>query len=181
MTTAPPSIWIAKALTISTDQRNAIGAGFLTRHPAHFIALGFGAGLVPVAPGTAGTLVAYPIFFLLFGALALWAQFAVVALFFALGVWACAITGGHLGIVDHGAIVWDEVAAMLLVLVFTPFGWAWYGLAFALFRVMDIWKPFPIRLADRKIKNGFGVMFDDLLAAIYAIAILLILHRWIYG
>ena len=176
-----PSMWIAKALTISTDQRAAIDAGFLTRHPAHFIALGFGAGLVPVAPGTAGTLVAYPIFFLLFGALALWAQLAVVATLFALGVWACAVTGRNLGVVDHGAIVWDEVVAMLLVLVFTPFGWAWYGIAFAIFRAMDILKPFPIRLADRKIKNGFGVMFDDLLAAIYSIAILLILERLMHG
>lgn len=168
-------------MTISTDPRAAIDTGFVTRHPAHFIALGFGAGLVPVAPGTAGTLVAYPIFFLLFGALALWAQLAVVATLFALGVWACAVTGRHLGVVDHGVIVWDEVAAMLLVLVFTPFGWAWYGIAFAIFRVMDIWKPFPIRLADRKIKNGFGVMFDDLLAAIYSIAILLILERLMHG
>ena len=168
-------------MTISTDQRAAIDARFLTQHPAHFFALGFGAGLVPVAPGTAGTLVAYPIFFLLFGALGLWALLAVVATLFALGVWACAVTGRHLGVVDHGAIVWDEVVAMLLVLVFTPFGWAWYGIAFALFRVMDIWKPFPIRLADRKIKNGFGVMFDDLLAAIYSIAILLILERLMHG
>ena len=168
-------------MTISTDQRAAIDAGFLTRHPAHFIALGFGAGLVPVAPGTAGTLVAYPIFFFLFGALALWAQLAVVATLFALGVWACAVTGRNLGVVDHGAIVWDEVVAMLLVLVFTPFGWAWYGIAFAIFRAMDILKPFPIRLADRKIKNGFGVMFDDLLAAIYSIATLLILERLMHG
>ena len=174
-------MWIAKALTISTDKRAAIDAGFLTRHPAHFFALGFGSGLVPVAPGTAGTLVAYPIFFLLFGALALWAQLAVVATLFALGVWACAVTSRNLGVVDHGAIVWDEVVAMLLVLVFTPFGWAWYGIAFAIFRAMDILKPFPIRLADRKIKNGFGVMFDDLLAAIYSIAILLIVERLMHG
>ena len=133
-----------------------------------------------MVPGTAGTLLAYPIFFWLFGARALWAQLTVVAMFFALGVWACAVTGRHLGVVDHGAIVWDEVAAMLLVLVFTPSGWAWNGAAFTLFRGMDIWKPFPIRLADRKIKNGFGVMFDDLLAAIYAIAILLIMKRWMH-
>ncbi len=150
------------------------------RHPAHFIALGFGAGLVPLVPGTAGTLVAYPIYFLLFGALAFWAQFALVAALFALGVWACAITGGNLGIVDHGAIVWDEVAAMLLVLMFTPFGWVWAVLAFIIFRAIDMLKPFPIRLADRKIKNGFGVMFDDLLAAIYSIAILLILEKLIH-
>lgn len=171
----------AKALTISTAKRGAIPSGFLTRHPAHFIALGFGSGLVPVAPGTAGSLVAYPIFFLLFSALALWAQFAVVAIFFALGVWACAITGRSLGIADHGAIVWDEVAGMLLVLMFTPFAWAWYVAAFVVFRAMDMLKPFPIRLADRNIKNGFGVMFDDLLAAIYSIAILLILQRLAHG
>jgi phosphatidylglycerophosphatase A len=163
---------------ISTDKRGAIPAGFLTRHPAHFIALGFGAGLMPVVPGTAGTLLAYPIFFLLFGTINPWAQFAVVVLMFALGVWACAITGRNLGVADHGAIVWDEVAAMLLVLMFTPFGWAWYLIAFVIFRAMDMLKPFPIRLADRKIKNGFGVMFDDLLAAIYSIAILLLLNRW---
>ena len=174
-------IWITEALTISTDKHRAIHGEFLTRHPAHFIALGFGSGLFPKAPGTAGSLVAYPIFFLLFGGLALWVQIAVVAILFALGVWACAVTGRDLGIVDHGGIVWDEIVAMLLVLVFTPFGWAWYGLAFALFRVMDIWKPFPIRSADRKIKNGFGVMFDDLLAAMYAIAILLILERLMHG
>jgi phosphatidylglycerophosphatase A len=168
-------------LTISTDQRSAIDGEFLTRHPAHFIALGFGSGLFPKAPGTAGTLVAYPIFFLLFSALGLWTQLAAVALLFALGVWACAVTGRNLGVVDHGSMVWDEIVAMLLVLVFTPFGWAWYVVAFALFRAMDIWKPFPIGVADRKIKNGFGVMFDDLLAAILSIVTLLILKFLFHG
>ena len=100
---------------------------------------------------------------------------------FALGVWVCAITGRNLGVADHGAIVWDEVAAMLLVLIFTPSGWRWYLAAFVIFRAMDMLKPFPIRLADRKIKNGFGVMFDDLLAAIYSIAILQALERWMHG
>ena len=175
------SIWTSKASIISANKRGAIPAGFLTRHPAHFIALGFGSGLVPVVPGTAGTVVAYPIFFLLFGALALWAQLALVAMLFALGVWVCAITGRNLGVADHGAIVWDEVAAMLLVLIFTPSGWRWYLAAFVIFRAMDMLKPFPIRLADRKIKNGFGVMFDDLLAAIYSIAILQALERWMHG
>jgi phosphatidylglycerophosphatase A len=178
---APPSIGIAKDSTISTDKRGAIPAGFLTSHPAHFIALGFGSGLVPVVPGTAGTLVAYPIYFLLFGALGGWGQLVVVAIFFVLGVWACAVAGRNLKVIDHGAIVWDEVAAMLLVLMFTPFGWAWYLAAFLIFRAMDILKPFPIRLADRKIKNGFGVMFDDLLAALYSIAMLLLLERWLRG
>ncbi len=154
---------------------------FLRRHPAHFIALGFGSGLAPFAPGTAGTLVAYPIFFGLMATHALWAQFVIIAVLFLIGIWSCAITGRNLGVVDHGALVWDEVVAMLLVLACTPFGWAWYVLAFALFRVMDILKPFPIRLADRHIKNGFGVMFDDLLAAMYAILILQFLKRFFHG
>jgi phosphatidylglycerophosphatase A len=168
-------------LTISTDKRGTIPAGFLTRHPAHFIALGFGSGLVPVIPGTAGTALAYPIFLLLFGSIGFWVQFAIVAILFALGVWSCAIAGQNLGIADHGAFVWDEVVAMLLVLMFTPIGWGWYLSAFIIFRAMDMLKPYPIRLADRKIKNGFGVMFDDLLAAIYSIALLQILARWMHG
>ena len=158
-----------------------MSVAFLRQHPSHFIALGFGSGLVPKAPGTAGTLVAYPIFFGLLISFSVLLQLTVIFALFLAGVWCCAVTGRNLGVVDHGAIVWDEVVAMLLVLVFTPFGWMWYAIAFALFRAMDIFKPFPIRLADRKIKNGFGVMFDDLLAAIYAIAILKILEKWMYG
>lgn len=167
-------------MTISAKS-SSVSFAFLRQHAAHFIALGFGAGLAPIAPGTTGTLVAYPIFFGLMLMLPLWIQLAAVAVMFALGVWVCTITGRNLGVVDHGAIVWDEVVAMLLVLAFTPLGWAWYGIAFAVFRAMDILKPFPIRLADRKIKNGFGVMFDDLLAAIYAILILRILERFLNG
>lgn len=167
-------------MTISIKKSGAVTAAFVLQHPAHFIALGFGSGLSPVAPGTAGTLVAYPIF-LLFPFLDLWAQFAVITILFVIGVWACAVTGRSLGVVDHGAIVWDEVVGMLLVLMFTPFGWVWYGIAFFVFRAMDIFKPFPIRHADRKIKNGFGVMFDDLLAAIYAIIIIKLIERLIRG
>lgn len=174
------SISILKPLTTSAKS-SPVSFDFLRQHPAHFLALGFGSGLTPVAPGTAGTLVAYPIFFLAMISASLWMQLIVVAALFAVGVWACAISGRHLGIVDHGSIVWDEVVAMLLVLIFTPFGWAWYALAFALFRVMDILKPFPIRLADRTIKNGFGVMFDDFLAAIYAILVLQIIEKVIHA
>ncbi len=173
-------IWISKPLTTSAKS-SPVSFAFLRQHPAHVLALGFGSGLVPIAPGTAGTLVAFPIFFLTLATVPVTFQLAAVAVLFAIGVWACAVTGRDLGVVDHGAIVWDEVVAMLLVLIFTPFGWAWYALAFALFRVMDILKPFPIRLADRKIKNGFGVMFDDLLAAIYVILILNISGRLIHG
>ncbi len=141
---------------------------FLTGHPAHFVALGFGAGLAPRAPGTFGTLVAYPIWY----ALALLppaAAWAAVAAGFAFGVWACAVTGRDLGVADHGAIVWDEIVAMTGVLLLTPPGLAWWIAAFLLFRLFDIWKPFPVGLADRRLKNGFGVMLDDALAAVYAV------------
>ena len=167
-------------MTISIKKSGAVPTAFLLRHPAHFIALGFGSGLSTFASGTVGTLVAYPIF-LLFPLLDVWTQFVVVAVLFVIGVWACAVTGRALGVVDHGAIVWDEVVAMLLVLMYTPVAWVWYVIAFFVFRAMDIWKPFPIRHADRKIKNGFGVMFDDLLAAIYSIVIIKVLERVIHG
>ncbi|HEX4858137.1 MAG TPA: phosphatidylglycerophosphatase A [Usitatibacteraceae bacterium] len=146
---------------------------FLFRHPAHFLALGCGAGLSPVAPGTVGTLLAVPLFILMqpFG-VAVVALSAVVL--FAIGIWASEVTGRALGVADHGGIVIDEIAAFLLVLAAAPSGWLWGLLAFALFRVFDIVKPWPIRQAERAIKGGLGVMTDDLLAAVYAIAVLLL-------
>ena len=148
---------------------------FLFRHPAHVIALGFGAGLAPVAPGTFGTLVALPI------AAALWTYAndaifvgAIVALF-ALGVWAAGVTGRDLGVPDHGAIVWDEAVAFLLVLFFVGRDGLRVAAAFLLFRLFDVLKPPPIRNIDRSLKSGFGVMADDLVAALYT---LLVLAAW---
>lgn len=147
---------------------------FLIKHPSHFFALGFGSGLSPKAPGTAGTLVALPMFLLLTVLTAAPAiQLIVVAILFVVGVPLCTQTGNALGVSDHGSIVWDEIVAMMLLLVFTPPTWLWWCVAFALFRLFDIWKPFPIRQCDAKLKGGFGVMFDDLLAAIYAIALIM--------
>ena len=142
---------------------------FLFKHPAHFLALGFGAGLAPKAPGTWGTLVALPFFFTanFFGGQ--WAVLVAAAFFFVVGIWAADITGRALGVPDHGGIVVDEIAAFLLVLAFAPFSIMGVAVAFLLFRVFDIIKPWPINVADRRIKGGFGVMFDDLLAAIYTI------------
>ena len=149
---------------------------FLVARPAHFIALGFGAGLAPKAPGTFGTLAALPLYWLLLQAgLGLPALLFVIAAGFALGIWACAVTGKNLGVADHGGIVWDEVIAMWLVLAFTPASWIAWLAAFGLFRFFDILKPWPIRFFDARLKNGFGVMFDDLLAALYA---LLIIKGW---
>lgn len=144
---------------------------FLLRHPAHYLALGFGSGLLPKAPGTAGSLAAIPLF-LLIPASPLSPTLLVIALLFALGVWCCDVTGKALGVVDHGAMVWDEMVAMWLILALTPHTALWIGLSFALFRLFDIWKPFPIRQCDTKLKGGFGVMFDDILAAIYALIVL---------
>jgi phosphatidylglycerophosphatase A len=154
-----------------------ISPKFIFSHPAHFLAFGFGAGLSPYAPGTIGTLVAFPLFFLLRG-LDPVIYFTLVAVLYAAGVWFCDVAGKSLGVPDHGGIVWDEIVAFLLVLYFSPPTLPGYASAFLLFRLFDIWKPFPIRYADRHIHGGFGVMFDDLLAAIYAIVCLLLLVRW---
>lgn len=146
-------------------------------HPAHFCAFGFGAGLSPYAPGTVGTLIGFPLFFLLRGIDPL-IYFSVVAVLYVAGIWFCDVAGKAIGVDDHGGIVWDEIVAFMLVLPFAPQTVLGYVLAFALFRLFDIWKPFPIRYADKHIHGGFGVMFDDLLAAIYAVTFLFLLGRW---
>lgn len=146
---------------------------FLFAHPAHLIALGFGSGLAPKAPGTVGTVLGLPLFWLIaVTSSSLSNQLILLVAAFLLGVWACNRTGRALGVADHGGMVWDEIVAFALVLLFTPAGWLWIATAFALFRLFDILKPWPIRLADTHLKNGFGVMFDDLLAAGYAIAVI---------
>jgi phosphatidylglycerophosphatase A len=151
---------------------------FLLAHPAHFIALGFGAGLAPVAPGTAGTLLAFPLFMLVSPVLQPeWKLLALIVALFLLGIWACARTGAALGIPDHGAMVWDEVVAFMLILVFTPAGLGWQSFAFVVFRLFDVLKPSPIREVDRRWKGGFGVMFDDLVAAAYSLIVIAIAKR----
>jgi phosphatidylglycerophosphatase A len=152
-------------------------AAFAASHPAHMIAFGFGAGLAPFAPGTAGTLLAWPIGWALGAALAPAAALAVVALLFLVGIWACEVTGRRMGVPDHGAMVWDEVVAFLLVLAIVPRSLEWQAAAFVLFRFFDILKPPPIRWFERRYKGGFGVMFDDLLAAGYTLLLLALAKR----
>ena len=156
-----------------------VTAGFAFSHPAHFIALGFGTGLAPIAPGTVGTLLAFPLYFLLqawlgpFGTwIAVGEVLGVIAAFFALGVWACGRTGRDLGVPDHSGMNWDEVVAFLLILLLTPEGWRWQAFAFFAFRFFDVVKPPPIRHFDRTMKGGFGVMFDDILAAFYTLLVM---------
>ncbi len=143
--------------------------GFVLRHPAHFLAFGFGSGLAPKAPGTWGTLVAFPLYWFLAPRLSDALFLLLLIWFFAIGVWACELTGQALHAPDHGGMVWDEIVAMLLVLFFTPSGWYWSLLAFTLFRFFDIVKPPPIHYYDQHWKGGLGVMFDDIVAAGYAL------------
>ncbi len=143
---------------------------FLLQHPAHLIACGFGSGLSPIAPGTAGTLFAWLTFPLVHSAFPDDLGFGIFMLLaFLLGLTACQIAGRALGEMDHGSIVWDEIAPFWAVLFFTPAVWLWQLAAFAAFRFFDIVKPPPASYFDQKVKNGFGVMMDDVIAAAYAI------------
>src|SRR5436853_2081960 len=150
---------------------------FLRRRPAHFVALGFGSGLAPFAPGTFGTLVAIPIAAALRvnGSDAVF--LVVIVALLALGTWASQITGRDLGIPDHGSIVIDEVVAFLIVLYFVGGDPLRQAFAFLLFRVFDIAKPPPIRQVDAALKNGIGVMVDDLLAAAYTLFVFALVVR----
>lgn len=150
----------------------------LLSHPAHFISLGFGAGLSPRAPGTVGTLVAWLLYPLLRAPISDLVFLSLLTSFFVAGVIAADRTGRALGVSDHGAIVWDEIVAFWLVLFFAPAGLTWQAVAFVLFRFFDIVKPQPIRLADNRVKGGFGVMLDDLIAAGYAILALAVLKHF---
>jgi phosphatidylglycerophosphatase A len=148
------------------------GVGFLLSHPAHFVALGFGTGLSRVAPGTLGTLLAFPFYAVLAYWLALEWVAAAIAAFFVLGVWACGRTARDLGVADHGGMNWDEIVAFLAVLLLAPPGLGWQAFAFVAFRVFDIAKPPPIRRVERTVKGGLGVMLDDAIAAFYALLVL---------
>ncbi|ARU30958.1 phosphatidylglycerophosphatase A [Sulfuriferula sp. AH1] len=152
---------------------------FITRHPAHFLAFGFGSGLAPVAPGTFGTLAALPSFYILAAVLNPAQIYVAIALAAVTGIWICGVAGRNIGVADHGGIVWDEIVAFWLILAFTPLQPLWIAAAFLLFRLFDIWKPFPINWFDARLKNGFGVMFDDLLAAGYTLAVLLGVQHWL--
>ena len=156
-------------MTISADLQVQPSWRFILSHPAHFLSFGFGSGLFPRSPGTAGTLVAFPLYWYLAPRLTDMMFILVLIVAFTYGVWACERTGRALGVADYGGIVWDEIVAFLLVLFFTPEGFVWKLLAFSLFRFFDIVKPPPIRHFDQTWHGGLGVMFDDILAAGYTL------------
>ena len=146
-------------------------------HPARIIAFGFGSGLIRPAPGTWGTLFGW----LTYALFSQWLEGAWLlvpaAAAFLIGIAVCGKAGRDLGVADHGGIVWDEVAAIWLVLALIP-DTPWSQLAgFLVFRFFDILKPPPIRYFDAHWKNGFGVMFDDLLAALYTLLLLALYYR----
>jgi len=158
-------------------------AAFMWRHPARWIALGFGSGLSPWAPGTAGTLWAWVAFLVLDRWLSPLAWGAVIAASLAIGVWACARTAADLALADPGAIVWDEVVAFWIVLwLVMPAGIVMQAIAFALFRFFDAVKPGPIGWCDRVFKSargwkqGLGIMVDDLAAALCTLLVLAVVR-----
>jgi phosphatidylglycerophosphatase A len=150
---------------------------FLVAHPAHFIALGFGLGLSPIAPGTVGTLLAVPLAVILKTYVNDLVYFCTVIAAFAIGVWAAHRTGRDLGKADHPAIVWDEVVAFLLILLVVGIEPVRVGIAFLLFRFFDIVKIPPASTIDRQWHHGFGVMADDIVAAFYALIVFAIGQR----
>jgi phosphatidylglycerophosphatase A len=146
----------------------------LLLHPLDFLALGFGSGLVPYAPGTAGTLVAVPLYLLL-QPLPPAGYLPLLALLFLAGIPLCAHTATRLGVHDHPAIVWDEVVGYLVTMAFAPAGWHWVLAGFVLFRFFDVAKPWPIHWFDKHVHGGLGIMLDDLLAGIFAAVVLQVL------
>lgn len=136
-----------------------------------FFALGLGSGLAPVAPGTFGTLAAVPLYFLL-QPLPWTYYLAVVFVTFLLGIWLCEVTARQLGVHDHPGIVWDEFVGYWITMLLAPPGWLWVVAGFLLFRLFDILKPWPIRWIDKRVGGGFGIMFDDVLAGIYALVLM---------
>jgi phosphatidylglycerophosphatase A len=152
------------------------GLRFALSHPVHFLALGFGTGLAPFAPGTFGTLLAFPLFWSLEPRLQPTDFLILLGALYVAGVWICGKTGRDLGVEDHKAIVWDEIVAFLIVLFFTPNTLLWQAVAFLLFRLFDILKPGPIRYVERMSRGGFGVMVDDLAAAFFALICLALIQ-----
>ncbi len=142
------------------------------RNPVHVLSFGFGAGLSPVAPGTIGTLVAIPIYLVL-ASFSTAVYLSSVIVIFMLGCWTSRRTSDALGVHDHPGIVIDEIVGYLVAMLFVPLGWYWIIAGFLLFRIFDIFKPWPISMVERHVKGGIGIMLDDLLAAVYS---LLFLH-----
>jgi phosphatidylglycerophosphatase A len=139
--------------------------------PMQFLAFGFGSGLSPWAPGTAGTLVAVPLYLLVAGlSLPMYSLFILVTAL--LGIWFCDAASRELDVHDHPGIVWDEFVGYWITMWALPVTWEWALAGFVAFRILDIAKPWPIGWLDKRVKGGFGIMVDDILAGIIACGLL---------
>ena len=143
----------------------------LLLNPAHFLSFGFGSGYMPVAPGTFGTLAAIPVFLLL-SQFTLTVYVVILVMMSIFGVWLCGYTSQALGVHDHKGIVWDEVVGYLITMIMMPPTLINIVAGFALFRLFDIWKPWPIGMLDRKVHGGLGIMLDDIVAGMFAAIVL---------
>jgi phosphatidylglycerophosphatase A len=141
------------------------------KDPRHWPALGFGLGAARYAPGTCGTLLGIPLY-LLIADWPLTGYLAAVLVLFIVGIALCGMTARALGVHDHSAIVFDEVVGFLVTMTLAPPGWFWMAAGFVLFRLFDIWKPWPIRRLDRGVHGGLGIMLDDVMAGLYALLVL---------
>jgi len=148
------------------------------RNPVHLLAAGFGSGLSAKAPGTAGTVVGVAVYLLLSG-LAVAPYIGVCVVLFAAGLWICERAADDLNEHDHPSIVYDEIVGYLVTMIAIPAQWPWILAGFTLFRIFDIIKPWPISVLDRRVKGGFGIMIDDLAAALLALTVLHIARWWL--
>lgn len=144
----------------------------LARHPAHWIAVGFGSGLLPIAPGTWASALAVALFWMVPPIGIVW-YLGALTIAFLLGVWACGESARRIGLKDPACVVFDEIVGMWLTLTVVPRQAGWLAVAFLAFRAMDVWKPWPIREVDHRTPGGLGIMLDDVLAAAYAAVIVL--------
>jgi len=145
------------------------------RDPLHWPAFGFGLGLIPLGPGTWGSLLGIPLYLLLMP-LGFYAYMGCVVFAFIAGIWLCGESARRIGAHDHPGIVWDEVVGMMFTLAAVPPEWPWILAGFLAFRVADIWKPWPIRDLDHSLGGGLGIMLDDVVAAAYAVIFLIFLQ-----
>lgn len=162
-------------MTTSAEGRTPRPSSHALRDPVQLLALGFGSGLVPHAPGTAGSLLGLAAA-ILAAQWSAWIAVAITVVVVVAGVWICGEGARRLGVHDHPAIVWDEIAGMMIAMLAAPPGWGWTALAFALFRAFDIIKPWPIREIDHAMRGGAGIMLDDVMAGILAALVLLLVR-----
>lgn len=144
-------------------------------HPAHFLGLGFGSGLVPFMPGTMGSLAAIPVVIAM-SYLALIPYILLSAVACVAGIYICQKVSDDMGVHDHGSIVWDEIAGMMIVFIAVPISWHSVLMGFILFRFFDILKPWPISFLDKNIHGGWGIMVDDLVAGVFSLICLHLIY-----